>query len=169
MTTQSSNQDIELKSLNSKASDYDNQRPPSEYDTNENEETIHLDHLMSSCDDDLETTPFLEKPPEEKNNEIPLKNRSTEDDGNLAENETLLRIQETNVDEIAHEPANEGDVENQNPDSQSHIIDRLIEIVKSNWAIFMCVVALVISTIFVALILPKSIFSIEYDKVNFSQ
>jgi hypothetical protein len=178
MAKKSSDQDIELKSINSKKSDYENDNR-SEYDINEDENTKQLDHLIDKSDYENETTPFIvnNNSEEATSNLSPeLKSIKRPEDGNEDEHETLLGHNETNLDSIhavegatpenlnTLEQVENGESEPKNVES---LISRLIEIVKSNMVLFLSITALFVATIFAVLVLPNAIFSIEYDKVNY--
>ena len=173
MAKKSSDHDIELKSINSKKSDYENDNR-SEYDLNEDENTKHLDHLIDKSDNENETTPFIvndNNSAEATSNLSPKK----QEDGDEGEHEALLGHNETNLDSIhavegavPENPTTLEQVENgeSEPKNVESLVSRLIEIVKSNMVLFLSIAALFVATIFAVLILPNAIFSIEYDKVN---
>ena len=173
MTKKSSDQDIELKSINSKNSIYENN--PSEYDVDEEGNTKNLEHLLDKSDNENEATPFIAN-----NNNEPLtnsdsKNRIRETDGNEAEYETLLDHTEPNLNNINHadvttpeSPNTLEQIENGEnlPERGETLATRLINIAKSNIALLLSISALFVGILFAVFILPNSIFSIEYDKVS---
>ena len=175
MTKKSSDQDIELKSLKSNKSNYENN--PSEYDINEDDNTKNLENLLDQSDNENEneTTPFIVDNNSEQVANSDIKNRKKELDGNEAETETFLNGNETNLNPIS--PAEEETPENPNtlvniengttePDKAESLVVRLITIAKSNIALLLSIFAIFLGILFAVLILPNSIFSIEYDKVN---
>lgn len=175
MAKKSSDQDIELKSLNSNKSNYENN--PSEYDIDEGDNTKNLEHLLDQSDNENEneTTPFIVDNNSEQVANLDIKNRKKELDGNEAETETFLIANETNLNTIS--PAEEETPENLNtlgniengtnePEKVESLVVRLIAIAKSNIALLLSIFAIFLGILFAVLILPNSIFSIEYDKVN---
>jgi len=167
MAKKSSDHDIELKSINSKKSDYENDNR-SEYDINEDENTKQLDHLIDKSDNENETTPFIVN--DNNNSEEATSDLSPkkQEDGDEGEHEALLDTIHAVEGATPENPITLEQVENgeSEPKNVESLVSRLIEIVKSNMVLFLSIAALFVATIFAVLILPNAIFSIEYDKVS---